>query len=77
MNYLERIKAISKINISKICKELNINRSNLLNGRTTPENEKRVCQKLIEEYNKVINYDGETIKDFIKRIIDEDLESKK
>lgn len=52
--YLDKIKAISKINISGICKELKINRSNLLNGRTTEENEKIVCEKLVEEFKKVI-----------------------
>ena len=40
--YLKKIKNISKISISDICKELNINRSNLLNGKTKIENEKKV-----------------------------------
>lgn len=53
-SYLDKIKAISKINISRICKELKINRSNLLNGRTTEQNEKLAYEKLIEEFKKVI-----------------------
>lgn len=54
MNYLEKIKQFSKINITAVCKELNINRSNLYNGRTTEENEKRVYERIIEEYKKII-----------------------
>lgn len=54
MDYLTKIKKLSKINISSICKELNINRSNLYNGKTTEENEKRVYEKIIEEYEKII-----------------------
>lgn len=54
MNYLDKIKKISKINISSICKELNINRGNLLNGKSTEENEKKVYDKILEKYNNVI-----------------------
>lgn len=54
MDYLTKIKALSKITISKICKELNVNRSNLLNGKTTKENEKKVYDKIIEEYERAI-----------------------
>lgn len=54
MNYLEKIKQLNKINITAICKELNINRSNLYNGRTTEKNEKRVYERIIEEYKKII-----------------------
>ena len=54
MNYLEKIKQLNKINIATICKELNINRSNLYNGRTTEENEKRVYERIVEEYKKII-----------------------
>ena len=52
--YLEKIKNLSKIQISKICDELKINRSNLLNGKTTEENEKKVYEKIIEKYEEVI-----------------------
>ena len=50
--YLKKIKNISKISISKICDELKINRSNLLNGKTTKENEKKVYEKIIEKVEK-------------------------
>lgn len=53
-SYLDKIKAISKIKISSICKDVGVNRGNLLNGRTTKENEKKVYDKLIEEYEKAI-----------------------
>ena len=52
--YLLKIKKLSKIQISKICDELKINRSNLLNGKTTEENEKKVYEKIIEKYEEVI-----------------------
>ena len=51
--YLDKIKKISGIKISKICNQLNIDRSNLLNGRTTEENEKRVYEKIMYEYEKI------------------------
>lgn len=54
MDYLTKIKAISKIKISSICKDVGVNRGNLLNGRTTKGNEKKVYDKLIEEYEKAI-----------------------
>lgn len=58
MNYLEKIKRLNKITLTKVCSDLNINRSNLVNGRTTKENEKRVYEKMIEEIKKIIsNFD--------------------
>lgn len=53
MNYLEKIKQFSKISISQICKNLKINRSNLLNGRSTVENEKKVYDTIISEFEKI------------------------
>ena len=53
MNYLDKIKKLSKITISATCKELNINRSNLLNGRTTEENEKKVYEAIISKYENI------------------------
>lgn len=50
--YLEKIKNISKISISDVCKELKIDRGNLLNGKTTKENEQKVYNKLIEKIEK-------------------------
>ena len=54
MDYLDKIKRLSKITITSICKELHIDRQNLLNGRTTEENEKRVYDKIIEKYKEII-----------------------
>ena len=53
MNYLDKIKAFSKITISEICKDLKINRSNLLNGKSTKENEKKVYDEIIKRYEKI------------------------
>lgn len=53
MDDLEYIKNFSKINISKACKKLKINRANLLNGRTTKENIKKVRRELESEYAKL------------------------
>lgn len=53
MNYLSKIKALSKISITQICRELKINRSNLLNGRTTKENEKKVYEAIISKYESL------------------------
>ena len=50
MNYLDKIKKISKISIKSVCQELKIDRSNLLHGRTTKENEKKVYDALIAKY---------------------------
>ena len=51
---LEFIKAFSKIKISSICKELCIDRSNLLNGKSSNENIKKVKDKIIEKYNEIL-----------------------
>lgn len=53
VNYLEKIKELSKINISSICRELCINRSNLINGKTTLENEKKVYDAIISKYENI------------------------
>lgn len=50
-NDLEFIKNFSKISISKICCELNINRQNLLNGRSSNENVLKVKNQIIKEFN--------------------------
>lgn len=53
MNYLDKIKQFSKINISQICRELKINRSNLLNAKTSHENEKKVYEAIIKKYEEI------------------------
>ena len=52
--YLDKIKQVSKLNISQICNELKINRANLLNGRTTVENEKKVYNEIVKRIEKII-----------------------
>ena len=54
MNYLEKIKQFGKINITAICRELNINRSNLYHGRTTEENIKKVYDRIVQKYKDII-----------------------
>lgn len=51
---LKYIKEFSKITISSICKELNINRANVLNGIASTQNIKKVREK-IEEKIKDLN----------------------
>lgn len=56
--YLQYIKEFSKINISTLCKELGINRENILNGRASEETTKKLYDeiqkqiKLIEDSKK-------------------------
>lgn len=54
MDYLDKIKELSKISISDICNKLKINRSNLLNGKTTKKNEKKVYEAIILKYENII-----------------------
>ncbi len=48
---LKYIKDFSKITISSVCEELNIDRSNILAGRASEKNTKAVKQKIIEKLN--------------------------
>ena len=50
---LEFIKAFSKISVQDICKKKNINRSNLLNGRASKINSKRVRKGIESEVAKL------------------------
>ncbi len=53
MDDLEYIKKFSKINITKACKKVKVNRSNLLNNKTTKENIKKVRQELENQVAKL------------------------
>lgn len=53
MDDLEFIKSFSKISITNVCKKLKIDRSNLINGKTTKENIKKVRRELEREYAKL------------------------
>ena len=47
------IKNFIKISVPKICKENKIDRSNLINGRTTAENYKKVKECIENEIEKL------------------------
>lgn len=51
--YLEFILSFSKINISSICKELDINRENILNGKASEETTKKLYDELIKRLTKL------------------------
>lgn len=57
---IDYIKNFSKISISSICKELKIDRSNLLKGKTTKANTELVKNTLIKKLKKYIK-EGEEI----------------
>lgn len=46
MNNLEYIKNFSKITIKGVCQKVNVERSNLLAGKTTKENEQKVKEEI-------------------------------
>lgn len=51
--HLNFIKAFSNISISKICRDNHINRSNILNGKASPETTKVLFDKIIEELQEI------------------------
>jgi len=60
MDDLEYIKKFSKINITKACKKVKVNRGNLLNNKTSKENIKKVRQELENQVAKLyIKKEGE------------------
>ena len=52
--YLKFIKQFSKININKICKNLNINRSNVLNGIASEGTTKLLYDEIKKELNELL-----------------------
>lgn len=54
---LEYIKQFSKIFVSRICRENNVNYQNLMNGRSTKENSKKIRKAIESELVKVYMYD--------------------
>lgn len=63
MNDFEYIKSVSaNINIAKICRKLNIDRANLVSGRTSEENAKKVRKEIESELAKLY-IDPELLKD--------------
>ena len=53
MDDLEYIKKFSKINITRACKKVKVNRGNLLNNKTSKENIKKVRQELENQVAKL------------------------
>ena len=53
MDNLEYIKKFSKISISGICRKLKIDRSNLMNNKTTKNNIKNVREEIESEIAKL------------------------
>lgn len=53
MDDLEYIKRFSKISITGICEKKGINRSNLLNNKTTRKNKKVVREEIESEIAKL------------------------
>ena len=50
---LKYIKNFSKISISSVCKELKINRQNLLNGLSSDKNTRLVKEKIKEKIKEL------------------------
>ncbi len=51
--YLKYIRQFSQINISKLCKELKIDRQNILNGKASEETTKKLYDELISRLDKL------------------------
>lgn len=62
MEDLEFIKKFSNIHVSKICKKMKVDRSNLLNGKSKKENEKKVRSEIESEIAKLYINDSEVNK---------------
>ena len=52
--YLQFIKQFSNINISKLCKQLGINRSNILNGRSSEETTRLLYEEIIKQIDELL-----------------------
>ena len=50
---LKFIREFSKINISRICRELNVNRPNILNGRASKEAIHNVKEEILKKIEKI------------------------
>ena len=50
---LKFIREFSKISISQICRDLKINRPNVLNGNTTEKNIKKVKEEIIKRFFEI------------------------
>ena len=57
--YLKFIKQFSSINVAQICKKLGINRSNILNGKSSEETTRLLYDEIKKELNKLLKSEGE------------------
>lgn len=57
--YLRFIKQFSSINVSQICKKLDINRPNILNGIASEETTKLLYDEIKKELNELLKKKGE------------------
>ena len=57
--YLKFIKKFSSINVVQICKKLDINRSNILNGIASEETTKLLYDEIKKELNELLKKEGE------------------
>ncbi len=53
MNDLEYIKKFTSIQVTKVCKKLKIDYSNLISGRSSKANENKVRKELESEFAKL------------------------
>lgn len=58
-NYLKFIKQFSSINVAQICKKMGINRSNILNGKSSEETTRLLYDEIIKELKKLLKNKGE------------------
>lgn len=64
MTDLEFIKNFSKITITDTCRQLNINKGNLYNGKASKKNEMKVALTLIKKFYSILdeyNIDNEDV----------------
>ena len=52
--YLQFIKQFSSINVSKICKQLDINRANILNGKASEETTRLLYEEIVKQIEDLL-----------------------
>ena len=52
--YLQFIKQFSSINVSKICKQLDINRANVLNGKASEETTRLLYEEIVKQIEDLL-----------------------
>lgn len=57
--YLQDIRDLQEVTLTKICKENNINYSNVYNGKASEKTTKIARDEFVKEFKKVISKIGE------------------